>query len=66
MSESEKLISESQYEIRYGQPKRALTLVTRGLASLTDLDPLTFRGQSGKNLFEENLFDVLSRFNPNI
>ena len=47
LSESEKLILESQYEIRYGQPGRALSLVTRGLAALSDLDPITFKSQSG-------------------
>ena len=47
LSESEKLILESQYEIRYGQPGRALNLVTRGLVAISDLDPITFKSQSG-------------------
>ena len=43
MTDAEKCITESVYELKYGQPERALTLVTRGLSSITDLDQLTFR-----------------------
>ena len=50
MSPAEKFITESQYEIKYGQPERALALVTKGLSLITDLDSLTFRSQTGLNL----------------
>ena len=63
MSVSEKLITESQNELKYGHPKRALGLVTRysqiihqenwhifqfrGLLALTELDALTYVSQGG-------------------
>ena len=37
MSESEKLITESQNELKYGQPERALALVNRYLQHLSQI-----------------------------
>ena len=37
MSESEKLITESQNELKYGQPERALALVNRYLQHLLQI-----------------------------
>ena len=37
MSESEKLITESQNELKYGQPERALALVNRYLQNLSQI-----------------------------
>lgn len=43
MSESEKLITESQNELKYGQPERALALVNRYLQHLSQIQKVRER-----------------------
>ena len=43
MSESEKLITESQNELKYGQPERALALVNRYLQNLSQIKEIRMR-----------------------